>query len=124
MKKVLIIIVVAIIGAALYVASQQTAEPEVVVTETTPQVDETFVVSGERFWFNCADGTRVGIEYDETADKAQLAFRDELYPLTRTEAASGARYENTELGVEFWENQGEATVTTPVFDEPFVCQAS
>lgn len=74
-----------------------------------PEPDAPAAAVPESFTFACAGGTHFSVRYDADADIADVAAGGRHYTLTRAVSGSGARY--AAGGVEFWEHQGEASLT-------------
>lgn len=110
MKKIVgIIVVIAVLIGGFYYFSQSAQAPAVEVMNEGSAVDTSHTTSSATF--DTADGQHMTILYDASGDNAVLNFRDQQFVLVRTEAASGAKYTTADGSLEFWEQQGEATVT-------------
>lgn len=68
----------------------------------------------------CPDNAPLTVQYSDTASHAKLSLSGVQYELTRTQAASGAKYES-ENGASIWEHQSEVTVLLPGLLEPLIC---
>jgi membrane-bound inhibitor of C-type lysozyme len=71
----------------------------------TPQQE----AEGEVFTFACANGKSFTVSYDEATTHATVKAGGATHKLPSVISGSGARYSDGK--VEFWEHQGEATLT-------------
>jgi len=62
------------------------------------------------FPFVCDGGVSFTIGFERDGEVARLNAGGQTYELPQAVSASGARYANAD-GVEYWEHQGEATLT-------------
>lgn len=110
MKKIAgIVIALVVVVGGLYYFSRPAEAPAPEVTQEEVSAVETVTTTSATF--DTADGQHMIIVYDASGDNAVLNFRDQQFILARNVSASGARYSTADGVLEFWEHQGEATVT-------------
>ena len=63
--------------------------------------------------YPCEGGAFIGVRYDSvnTNPAVTLRYQGRDYHLTRAPSASGARFVSAQGGLEWWEHQGEGTLS-------------
>lgn len=80
----------------------------IVAMSMTGGADESVTRTGEAS-YSCADGTTINVQF--LADESAIVTLDGTpYELSQVQAASGARYANSDESFVFWEQGGEAVV--------------
>ena len=99
MKQVfLILAVVALFGLGYYLLTS---------TDDVADNSEQIIYTSEVFTFS-TENEQMSVQYSEDSEHAQVSLSGVQYDLKRSPAASGARYENEDGSVVFWEQGGEA----------------
>ena len=98
MKNILVLVIIVIIGVVGYLFYIQ-----------NNPVDDTqsATYSSDVYTFAAPEG-QFTIQYNEEGTKAQLSYDGTQYELDSVVSGSGAKYENTDGTVMFWEHQGKA----------------
>ena len=97
MKKILILISVLVLLVVGYF---------VFINKDSNSDTQSVTYNSDVFTYASAD-EKFTVQFSEDTDKAKLVYNDTEYELERAVSASGAKYENDDGSVIFWEHQGE-----------------
>ena len=109
MKKIVIITltVVLLVGLGLYVRNQTPVN--ITPTELENSNEETEYTTHT---FTCPSGDVFTITYNDQNEEATLVLEGDMaFLVSPAVSGSGARYTDADEHIEFWEHQGEATVS-------------